>query len=383
MDNKIKIYKAFQAYGTYLDRFYAANNGLDVMDYKTQLSTLRDDGFPWVLTWGKFNEDDVVEIFETIPNAYPLQKSWIPDIAIETDNWKKRAIINQIKEYQPNVCLIYPPEEYGRDFIDEIRSVVHHDVLIGGYDGMNRMEIGKYDGYDFVITCSRFICDYYTNNNKNTYALEFGFDPDTLHRITKRSPIYKVGFSGSVFPKTPQGGHQERYDLLSHLIRQVPLTVSSEYMYGQQYNYISRKALRYFFSGRFSDFRAARLFCMRNIGPRYGSEMFQFLSDSAISLNMHGDGIHFAANVRLYETTGVGSCLLTDWKKNIAEIFEPDKEIVTYTSKEEACDKIRFLLAHDDIRETIAMNGQKRTLSDYSYKKRVKGVIEYIKQLLQ
>ena len=110
--------------------------------------------------------------------------------------------------------------------------------------------------------------------------------------------------------------------------------------------------------------------------------MYQFLHDSNITINAHGSRISFAANVRLYEASGVGTCLLTDWKENIAELFEPNKEIVTYATKEEACDKIKYLLRHDSVRQKIAYNGQQRTLRDYTYSKRVAGVIGYIKSII-
>jgi spore maturation protein CgeB len=110
--------------------------------------------------------------------------------------------------------------------------------------------------------------------------------------------------------------------------------------------------------------------------------MFQFLKDSKITLNTHGEKINFAANVRLYEATGVGTCLLTDWKENIESIFVPDKEIVTYKTKEEARDKIKFLLKNDSLCKKIALAGQKKTLENYTYDKRIVNMIEFIKGLV-
>jgi spore maturation protein CgeB len=58
--------------------------------------------------------------------------------------------------------------------------------------------------------------------------------------------------------------------------------------------------------------------------------------------------------LRLFETTGIGTCLLTDWKPNISELFEP----VTYRSPAEALEKARGLLDHEPERQKIARAGQ-------------------------
>ncbi len=80
--------------------------------------------------------------------------------------------------------------------------------------------------------------------------------------------------------------------------------------------------------------------------------------------------VNSASNMRLFEATGVGSCLVTDWKANLNRLFEPDREIVTYESADECAEKVKWLLAHPEERRTIALAGQRRTLKDHSYMQR-------------
>ncbi len=63
---------------------------------------------------------------------------------------------------------------------------------------------------------------------------------------------------------------------------------------------------------------------------------------------------------------GIGTCLLTDDGKNINDLFEPGKEIITYSSVDEAVEKVTYLLDHEDERAEIARAGQKRTLKDHT-----------------
>ena len=75
--------------------------------------------------------------------------------------------------------------------------------------------------------------------------------------------------------------------------------------------------------------------------------------------------------MRLFEVTGVGSCLLTDEKDNLGQLFTTD-EVVTYTTPEDCIEKIEWLLTHEREREKIALRGQQRTLKDHTFAQRVK-----------
>ena len=70
--------------------------------------------------------------------------------------------------------------------------------------------------------------------------------------------------------------------------------------------------------------------------------------------------------MRLFEATGVGTCLLTDWKSNINDLYEADTELATYCSAEECIDKVRYLLEHEKERKAMAEAGQRRTLQDHT-----------------
>ena len=81
--------------------------------------------------------------------------------------------------------------------------------------------------------------------------------------------------------------------------------------------------------------------------PVYGIEMYKLLSESLLTFNMHTDkSNNEVANIRMFEATGVGSCLVTDNGNNLDDLFEKDSEIVTYSSYDEAKEKISYLLSN-------------------------------------
>jgi hypothetical protein len=120
----------------------------------------------------------------------------------------------------------------------------------------------------------------------------------------------------------------------------------------------------------------------KNQGGAFGLEMYQLLADSKITFNSHiGAAGNKAANMRLLEATGSGTLLLTDFKENLNDLFEIDKEVVAYKTKEEAVEKIKYYLEHEKERATIAATGQARTLRDYNFEKTMSKFSDFISTL--
>ena len=68
-------------------------------------------------------------------------------------------------------------------------------------------------------------------------------------------------------------------------------------------------------------------------GEVWGADMYQTLRRSRITLNSHIDMAgREAGNMRLFEATGVGAFLLTDFKDNLHTLFEPDREVAVWRS---------------------------------------------------
>ncbi|MNY21625.1 Spore protein YkvP [compost metagenome] len=122
----------------------------------------------------------------------------------------------------------------------------------------------------------------------------------------------------------------------------------------------------------------------RSLRPSvFGLAMFQTLQQSRLSFNSHIDlSPRSASNMRMFEATGVGSCLVTDWKENIHTLFEPDREVVTYRSVDECLEKVRWLLDHPAEREAIAKAGQARTLREHTIPHRARRFDEILRSLL-
>ena len=114
----------------------------------------------------------------------------------------------------------------------------------------------------------------------------------------------------------------------------------------------------------------------RHHGEVWALDMYRALARSHVTFNRHidvaGDN---ANNMRLYEATGVGTLLITDTKQNLAQLFEPGREVVVYSNAEEAARLIRHYLAHPDEAAGIARAGQAKTLREHTYRQRMEALV--------
>jgi spore maturation protein CgeB len=65
-------------------------------------------------------------------------------------------------------------------------------------------------------------------------------------------------------------------------------------------------------------------------------------------------------NLRNFEIPASGAFQLSERSDEILNLFEEDKEIVCFSSKEELFDKYKFYLKNDNLREKIAIAGQNK-----------------------
>jgi spore maturation protein CgeB len=116
-------------------------------------------------------------------------------------------------------------------------------------------------------------------------------------------------------------------------------------------------------------------------GEVWGLDMYRALARSRITLNRHINVAENSANnMRLYEATGVGSMLLTDRKDNLDKLFDIDREVAAYSSREEAAEIVRYYLDHPDEMAMVAKAGQARTLREHTYGQRMQELVPILKR---
>ena len=377
----IRLLKASSYYPGYLRWFYAKNPLLREASYAEQHAALMNDQFSLSDAWKRcLEEGGRFEVQEIVVNAEPLQKRWALEnkVAFGEKTWLVDIFLSQFGRFSPNVLYAHSASIATR-VKDQLKARLGSKLVVICYDGAARRDPRLARHCDLMLTCDEASIPMYQAWGARTHFMHWGFDAHVLPKLRPIRIAPPVSFVGGV-----SAGHHERACFLWRLAKEIPVDYwLSELPHARQLMKSSAWLLlhgNWDWPIRIPSFVAAVSSLRKlNHGELYGVEMFSVLAASRITLNMHlsvkGSK---AGNIRLYEATGTGTCLVTDWKPNLDKLFELDREIVAFRSAEEAEEKIRFLLEHESERQEIARRGQARTLKSHRYGDRVKEVAEII-----
>lgn len=381
----IKILKASSYYRDALGWFYRRHPGLEQQSYAVQHAALMAERLAWSDSWKHYLEKlDVGSVDEVVVNAEHLQKRWAQEhgLVYGEQSWMRDILAAQLAHSRPDVLFAHAPE-----VALACGEYLPHSVprpFVIGYDGVARHDRRLVDNCDLILTCLRRTETFYQGAGVPAMYLPYGFDRRWADGIAQcRAPAVDLSFIGSLQVRI---GHQERACLLDYVARTLPLRVWLSMVPDD------RKLIRIFMSflrhGEFKDalsFPVTALAGRRlrgiNQGELFGLAMLAQLGASRVTLNAHifAAGSE-AVNIRLFEATGVGTCLLTDWKPGLQDVFEPDHEVVAYRSRGEAVEKARYLLENEGVRSAIARRGQERTWRHYNLEGGIGRVVDYLKK---
>jgi hypothetical protein len=266
---------------------------------------------------------------DLITNCYPLQAQW----ARENNFTGGEPIwVEQIRKYEPDVVYAQGIWLINDDTYPIIKE---HCKVIAGQVGSFVGDFGL-NKYDVIFTLLPAYVDCFREAGVTAHYLSMAFDPLVLERVGKRKRDIPFSFVGQL--------------LDIHARRRKILDALNSHFDVQQW-----------------------------IGERWGLDMFEIMSRSYMTFNRDIDlEAATAGNMRVFEATGCGALLLTNDGLNLGKLFEDD-EILKYNSLEEAVDLAAYYLEHRQEGRAIAAKGQKRTLADHTYDKR----LAYIGNILE
>jgi hypothetical protein len=82
--------------------------------------------------------------------------------------------------------------------------------------------------------------------------------------------------------------------------------------------------------------------------------------------------------LRDFEALMSGAFYMVEYFEELAEFFEPGKEIVCFTGSDDLVEKARYYLAHEDERDRIRQAGMQRARSEHTWHKRFEMVFRHI-----
>jgi spore maturation protein CgeB len=372
MSSKIRFLKSTSNYPGYMKSFLQKHPELNALGYEDSLNIYLNDCNSWADYW-KLNLEATgnFECCEIIENAEFLQKKWASEnnAAFSEQDWRFDILAAQIEAFRPDVVFLVDLYLDNR-MAAQVRKIAPSVKVIIGWDGILWHKPETYSSCDIVLSCVPETVEFYSSRGLVSWYHKFGFETTVLKKLHRERAQHDLTFSGSMV--LAENYHFNRLHIIAHISRKVNLNIRAGELPVDWNLFRWRKLRNLMRNGGWRNAYDLHSVGAKNRGPVFGLDMFNELYNSKIVLNTHGDNsIRTAANMRMTEATGVGALLLTDWKENIADLFQPDEEIVTYKTAAEAVDKIRMLLNNDALRAKIAAAGQKRTLREYNYRRRM------------
>ncbi|MDR4508963.1 MAG: glycosyltransferase [Candidatus Brocadiaceae bacterium] len=380
----------------YINKFYHERPGLFRKTYDEQKAAFEYDGFGSADFWTYALKAIGYEAEEVYYNVKPIQRAWALENGFSKVVCKdsEKIALEQIKKFKPDVIWFWDCHE------NLLKCICSQKLSIK----LSMCDVGSaipntnaWQYFDLVLSCAQESVEQLKRLGVHAKQIHHGFDPRINERLQSRNTSVDVTFIGRFIRETQF--HLEREKLFEDLCEKINVQIYSPNFDGALIDDVKNvlrtgvsRGLRVLRKTGFPIQVFSRIpgidvaaLLKEKPGSRvsmtlkssmrsgvFGLQKFQVLQSSKVTLNMHADSSPvYASNMRLFESTGVGACLVTDWKKNINELFEPDKEIITYKSTEECVEKVKWLMNNPKAREEIACAGQRKTLKNHTYQQRV------------
>lgn len=263
------------------------------------------------------------------------------------------TLYKQIATLKPDVVFVQDLNVLTPTLAKKIRQ---HTKLLVGEIASPLPPKAYFEQYDLIFSALPTIVDQTKKWGIDSKYLPLGFDSRwASHSLTPVSErTIDAIFVGSFSRHQPQ---------TIPLLQEVAKLVPSLEIYGSAKPEVLKDA------GLLNNYR----------GKAWGEDMFKLLANSKIVINRHGTiAGDFAVNMRMFETTGCGAVLVTEHKSNIADLFEPGVEVLTYENATDAAAQVKDLLSDEKRLNAIATAGQQKTLSSHTYNKRAKQLSELL-----
>ncbi len=366
-------------YAAFLTALYAEKAGLGREPYPIQWRILMEQCFGTADFYSANLKKLGHEAEEIVANCEPLQKQWATEHGLKlatalpfepvimrrrglpipavrrSQRWQSEILAAQITAYRPDVLYLQDPAFFAQTgLLDTVRPYVR---LIVGQHASALPPMSVFKGCDLILSSLPNQVEAFRQAGLKSEYFGLAFEPAVLEKLGPVELKYGVVHVGGY-----GGVHEERRKLLEAVSANIEVD-----FWGYGANKLPPTSL----------------IRQRYHGAAWGLAMYQIRAASRMTLTNHSISAGpYANNMTLYETTGVGSLLVTDHKINLGQLFEPDKEVVAYRSPQECIEKIRYYLDHETERVALARAGQQRTLREHTYYHRMQQLLDILKRYL-
>ncbi len=413
-------------HGLAADAFYRTNPGRAALPYHAQREALVDGGYLHFNGFARRMRELGNDAHDIICDVAPLQHAWANEhgVPVHPTRWQTEIALRQIEAYRPDVLYFQDVVAFPDSLRRRLKERFPFLKLIIVYKASSSNPRTLADADLIVLGTPKLVRDFAAHGLRSELVYH-AFD-DTL-RIPAADARYDLTFLGSA--GTGFGwSHRGRYWTLHELARHTPLEMwifdkreprhDPTHSLGRRIRRRLREPLKQLLRAgptawltgisanhgiptkirwaaeevlaernpaatNYPTVPLAALFPDRVHPPVFGLDMYRVLRASRLTFHQHGDQVGDSVGaVRMFEATGAGAGLVCDRAPNLPDLFEPDREIITYQSPTECVEKVRYLLDHETERQQLAQAGQRRTLRDHTVRIRCQQIHDLISRRL-
>jgi hypothetical protein len=374
-------------------------------------------GLPLAVTWrrnvlsalqhlGHDVEEYYEPVLEQLAGAEGQDPSWLREnqqsfVGRVLDSLKS---CNQQKPVDLFLSYVWEPL-FTTEALREIRrlSIPTVNFFCNYYNGFNRIK-ALAPLFDCNWVSDRGALPLYQRIGAHAVFVPMAANPDVYHPhpVARQFPVTFVGGkygtrADYIFYLLQQSlpvrvwgpgwlpGHGRRTQVWTHvrtLVGRLPQRLSSR----GGIQFLLRR-LQDELHARFSRQRALREHELTRIAgpPLDDDEMIQMYSRSQISLGFSIVGNSHLENMPLtqirlrdFEAPMSGALYLTEYSEGIEELYELDREIAVFRTKEELADKVRFYLGHPAEAQKVRTAGRERALRQHTWQQRFRDLFNQV-----
>ncbi len=360
-------------YDAFLAHLYREQPDLVQRSYAEQLQFVQSQAFGDSDFYSRGMQQSGWDAVDIIVNCATLQGAWLrehPRQAPASATWEW-LMLEQVKEYRPQVVYCQDMHMMRAEVLQELHRLV---PLVAGQIASS---LGNYPYtlYDVIFSSFEQYATLFRSLGISATYQPLAFEErllDVLPRPSYDARPIECSFVGSISAVV----HGERAKLIERLASTTPIEI-----WGTGINTYEPNAIVH----------------QRYRGEAWGKQMFDVMSKSKITINNHAvhnsQGVPigglsatssdnltrpYANNMRLFEATGCGALLITDFKDNLNKLFTIGKEVVAYRTAEECEALVQYYLGHPAEAQAIAQAGQQRTLRQHTYSMRMQDTAKFL-----
>ena len=271
------------------------------------------------------------------------------------DAQAEKILLAQVEEFRPDLIINQDIFHVDTTLARRLKSI--GKPLLFGQVGIGLPRGADWSVYDLMMSQLVSLVEAYRKAGVRSELCHLAFEPAVLDALPPApTPDIEVSFVGTVSPE-----HSQRIALLEAVAGRFDLK-----LFGSKPQALPASSpLHRCFQGEV-----------------WGTDMYQVLRRSKVTLNSHIDlAGNEAGNMRLFEATGAGAYLLTDFKDSLHTLFEPDREVAVWRSIDDCLAGITRALRSDSERAEVARAGHARTMAQHTYRHRTRQILGFAGQI--